>query len=81
MSIAQLRARRKRAEPAESIVPIIVIDPKQKLSRFLLASHRKEEEVETPSRGNTQKGKAVVFSYVCGKIISFFVSPDVGLYA
>lgn len=78
-------AKSKGAEPTESIVQILVIDPKEKgLSRFLLASHIRRRS-QSPQLRKHPKRRSSCLQLCLGQkqlsYISFFVLPDVGLYA
>lgn len=67
LSIAQLRARRKRSNPSESIVPITVMGPKGKAVEVLKSKPQKKRKKSKSPVEVTQKGKTVVLSYVCSK--------------
>lgn len=56
LSIAQIRAWRKRDELSKSIFPIAVIDPKGKTVEVRPSKKQiKKEEVKAPGRARTKK--------------------------
>lgn len=74
MSISQLRARRERVKPAESIVFLAMVNPKRKCSEVPSSkSQKKRNKANIPVEGAPNKTKLLAFAMSAAKTTEVFL--------